>query len=85
MTRTHQSAEKQPGGKPAMNQPPDQPQIQHPATAWRRETTNLVPPERSPVWTSDTLLGGQKAVAIEHNGALYRLQSTRAGKLILTK
>ena len=38
-----------------------------------------------PVWPSDRLLGGQKVVAIEHNGALYRLQSTRAGKLILTK
>lgn len=35
--------------------------------------------------TSDALLRGQKAVAITHNGALYRLQTTRQGKLILTK
>lgn len=39
----------------------------------------------SPAWPSASLLRGQKTVAIEHNGALYRLQSTRAGKLILTK
>ena len=35
--------------------------------------------------TSDSLLRGQKAVAISHNGAIYRLQATRQGKLILTK
>lgn len=34
---------------------------------------------------SQTLLRGQNAVAITHNGALYRLQTTRQGKLILTK
>lgn len=34
---------------------------------------------------SSALLQGQKAVAISHNGALYRLQATRLGKLILTK
>lgn len=28
---------------------------------------------------------GQSAVAIEHNGNVYRLQTTRQGKLILTK
>ncbi len=35
--------------------------------------------------TSDSLLQGQKAVTISHNGSLYRLQTTRQGKLILTK
>jgi hemin uptake protein HemP len=30
-------------------------------------------------------LQGQKAVAIHHNGAVYRLQATKLGKLILTK
>ena len=30
-------------------------------------------------------LQGQKAVTIHHNGALYRLQATKLGKLILTK
>lgn len=34
---------------------------------------------------SQDLLQGQNAVAITHNGALYRLQTTRQGKLILTK
>jgi len=34
---------------------------------------------------SQDLLRGQKTVVIEHNGTVYRLQSTRAGKLILTK
>ena len=34
---------------------------------------------------SRALLQGSKAVTIAHNGALYRLQSTRLGKLILTK
>jgi hemin uptake protein HemP len=34
---------------------------------------------------SQELLRGQNAVAITHNGALYRLQTTRQGKLILTK
>ena len=34
---------------------------------------------------SSTLLQGQKAVSIVHNGAVYRLQATKLGKLILTK
>ncbi|MFO1232675.1 MAG: hemin uptake protein HemP [Paenacidovorax caeni] len=34
---------------------------------------------------SSALLQGQKAVSIVHNGAVYRLQATKQGKLILTK
>ena len=34
---------------------------------------------------SNALLRGRKAVTILHNGASYRLQSTKLGKLILTK
>ncbi|WP_137896720.1 hemin uptake protein HemP [Ramlibacter sp. 2FC] len=34
---------------------------------------------------SQELLQGRKAVEISHNGAIYRLQATRLGKLILTK
>jgi len=34
---------------------------------------------------SSELLRGGKAVGILHNGSLYRLQTTRLGKLILTK
>ena len=37
------------------------------------------------VLPSAELLRGQRAVAIDHNGSLYRLQTTRQGKLILTK
>jgi hemin uptake protein HemP len=34
---------------------------------------------------SSTLLGPRQAIEIEHNGQRYRLQSTKSGKLILTK
>lgn len=37
------------------------------------------------VLDSQELLRGHSVVAITHNGALYRLQTTRQGKLILTK
>lgn len=39
----------------------------------------------SPVLSSQSVLQGRSQVAIEHNGAVYRLQTTRQGKLILTK
>jgi hemin uptake protein HemP len=44
-------------------------------------------PERRPTTPlpSEALLRGKSAVEIEHNGQLYRLQTTRQGKLILTK
>lgn len=38
-----------------------------------------------PPLQSAQLLRGQKIVEIDHNGAIYRLQATRLGKLILTK
>lgn len=31
------------------------------------------------------LLRGRKSIGIMHNGSLYRLQTTKLGKLILTK
>lgn len=34
---------------------------------------------------SEALLRGKKSVTIMHNGATYRLQATKLGKLILTK
>ena len=42
---------------------------------------------RAPVRSlaSSELLQGAKSVEISHNGAVYRLQATRLGKLILTK
>lgn len=39
----------------------------------------------SRVLPSTDLLQGDKTVEIAHNGAIYRLQATRLGKLILTK
>ena len=47
--------------------------------------TPATPPRAEPVLPSQALLQGQRSVAIEHNGAVYRLQATRQGKLILTK
>ena len=37
------------------------------------------------VLTAQALLAGRPWVGIEHNGQHYRLQTTRSGKLILTK
>ena len=36
-------------------------------------------------WQSSDLLQGNKRVHIAHNGGVYQLQTTRQGKLILTK
>lgn len=63
--------------------------------AGNRPTTVAPPPEQpnpdggatssaAPV-PSEDLLRGRKAMEISHNGAVYRLQATRLGKLILTK
>lgn len=35
--------------------------------------------------SSQSLLGGQREVEIDHGGAVYRLRVTSLGKLILTK
>lgn len=43
------------------------------------------PRDFPPVLDSQAVLQGRSSVAIEHNGAVYRLQTTRQGKLILTK
>lgn len=37
------------------------------------------------ILNSQTLLGGENLVLIVHQGETYRLQTTRQGKLILTK
>lgn len=42
-------------------------------------------PQAPATLSSQDLLRGENTVTIEHNGTVYRLQSTRAGKLILTK
>ena len=41
--------------------------------------------EGDAVIDSHRILQGRGSVTIEHKGARYRLQETRAGKLILTK
>jgi hemin uptake protein HemP len=42
-------------------------------------------PQAGPVLQAQALFAGRSWVGIEHNGQHYRLQTTRAGKLILTK
>ncbi len=41
--------------------------------------------EKPCVVDSDSLLGGRTTLLIRHQGEIYRLQTTRQGKLILTK
>ncbi len=45
----------------------------------------LASPKAPAPLPSDQLLQGRKAIEISHNGAVYRLQATKLGKLILTK
>jgi hemin uptake protein HemP len=40
---------------------------------------------RLPIVPSAQLLGAHRAIEIDHNGQRYLLQTTRSGKLILTK
>lgn len=56
--------------------------VEPPAGTPAEPTPRSVPP---PMLDSRTVLQGRSSVAIEHNGAVYRLQTTRQGKLILTK
>ncbi|MEO7548362.1 MAG: hemin uptake protein HemP [Ramlibacter sp.] len=46
------------------------------------QSAQVAPPRTLP---SADLLQGSRSVEINHNGAVYRLQATRLGKLILTK
>lgn len=48
-------------------------------------TTPACTPTGSTVVDSQTVLRGHPAITIAHNGSYYRLQTTRQGKLILTK
>ena len=45
----------------------------------------LAPGNADALLSAQSLLAGRPWVGIEHNGQHYRLQTTRAGKLILTK
>ncbi|MBN9405273.1 MAG: hemin uptake protein HemP [Burkholderiales bacterium] len=56
--------------------PPAAPPL-HPVAARRADASTPLP--------SEALLQGRRTIEISHNGAVYRLQATRQGKLILTK
>ena len=67
----------------AANRAPDSPSGQV-ATPNPEQVTAALPAAPGTI-SSETLLRGQPSVAIHHQGAVYRLQATRQGKLILTK
>jgi len=48
-------------------------------------TGSGLPTAAAAVLDSQAVLRGHQAVTIAHNGSHYRLQTTRQGKLILTK
>ena len=48
-------------------------------------TLGAAAPQTVAAINSAALLQGSKSITISHNGELYRLQTTRQGKLILTK
>ena len=52
-----------------------------------KPSTVATPQNQPPAGTLERseLLQGAKAISILHNGAIYRLQATKLGKLILTK
>lgn len=59
---------------------------QRPDAAAKPEATpTTAKPSPPATISSEAVLRGQSAVDIEHNGQRYRLQTTRQGKLILTK
>lgn len=65
----------------------------NPATFFQRPGTTRVQPKPTvhtlgtPArkLTSDSIFRGEREIGIEHHGALYRLNVTRQGKLILNK
>ena len=54
-------------------------------SAERRNASKPVDSAGNRVVKASTLLGERQSVDIEYNGQRYRLQTTKAGKLILTK
>lgn len=56
-----------------------------PAEALRHAQLPSREQDRPLPMASENLLQGRRLVEILHNGEVYRLQSTRLGKLILTK
>ncbi|MFZ2220031.1 MAG: hemin uptake protein HemP [Rhodoferax sp.] len=56
-----------------------------PTPPTNRSNASSTPHAMTPPVQSSTLFNGGKSVSIEHHGEIYRLQSTKLGKLILTK
>ena len=50
-----------------------------------QNSSGEAPQKRPQPLRSESLLRGHRVIEIMHNGEIYRLQSTRQGKLILTK
>ena len=68
-----------------MNTPPvSQPTAAHSCEP-NSATLGAAPSQSVAAINSAALLQGGKSITISHNGELYRLQTTRQGKLILTK
>jgi hemin uptake protein HemP len=65
-----------------MEQPPQAPA---PVATDASPAPGLPALARAEPLASDQLFQGRRIVEIAHNGEVYRLQSTRLGKLILTK
>lgn len=59
---------------------PDTPDLTLPTRPAPSKTT-----VKQDILLSSALLGPRQSIEIEHNGQRYRLQSTKSGKLILTK
>ena len=68
------------------HRPPSSPQgagqVSGPGGTADKPAPQLETPE---VVDSERLLGGRATLLIRHQGEIYRLQTTRQGKLILTK
>ena len=68
------------------HRPPSSPQGTGPVSAPGGTAGRPAPPVETPeVVDSERLLGGRATLLIRHQGEIYRLQTTRQGKLILTK
>ena len=64
---------------------PNTAQEQTPVTGTAVRAAESSPTPGSRAVESHDLLAGQSSVLIRHLGEIYRLQTTRQGKLILTK
>ena len=67
-----------------MPQSPASPAQRHPSGVPLPAASERIEPAERMLESAD-LLQGQDHVLIRHEGAIYRLQTTRLGKLILTK